>query len=167
MDYSTDQGTPAATTYEDTPPRNDIIFGLVLGSAVVLTLLHFVFTSYFVDVSEAEIQAKVLTRGTDQLQMVRAEEAKRLHQGKVPVEQALVALRQEGRMRIPVIAPKASDETDALVGWSFHPAHAERKAAVEAKAAGALAEPEGDADADAEVVTGEAAEAADEGTAGE
>jgi hypothetical protein len=137
-----DHDAPVKATYDDSPPRNDIILGLTLVSLMTLVGLHFVFGSYFTDQTEAQVREKILTRGGDEVAALRTEEARKLHHGKVPIEQAMTALAQEGRGGIPVIAPRPSEETDALKGWSFHPAFEAKKAAVEARLAAPAGEGE-------------------------
>lgn len=109
--------------YEKTPPKNHVIAGLALGSALLLGSLHFVFTSYFSHATTAMQQEQVLGVTVWDGRGVNAQAAARLENGRTPVGMVMRQLAKDGRpaeLRPNVDAEEES--LDALRGWTAAPA---------------------------------------------
>ena len=104
---------------DQTPPRSQLIGMYAVLSALVLFSLKFVFDWYFLDVTERQMQEKVLSQPAQELKALRSEEEKIMRAGKVSIRTAMRMMAHKGRMEAdPMVAPVASDDMRAMTGWT-------------------------------------------------
>lgn len=108
----------AAKGYDDSPPRNGIIFFYTVLTVFMLIGVKFLLDSYFSSMMNAEYQEKVWSRGMAEVVAVRAKETETLSKGSVPIDQAMRLIGQRGRGASPVIAPKSEPGAAEVAGWS-------------------------------------------------
>jgi hypothetical protein len=133
----------AAKGYDDSPPRNGIIFFYTVLTVFMLIGVKFLLDSYFYSMMTGEIQEKVLSRGMAEVVAVREKEKATLDKGSMPIDQAMKLLGQRGRSASPVIAPSSGQGVPAIDGWS----QLKRASAEAAKAPEAAPAPEAPAPA--------------------
>jgi hypothetical protein len=107
----------AAKGYDDSPPRNGTIFFYTVLTVFLLILIKILLDSYFAKMMDGEIHDKVLTRGMEEVQAMRAAEKQKLEQGSMNIESAMKTLTQRGRAAMPEIAPSKGDGLPAIEGW--------------------------------------------------
>jgi len=145
--------------YDLTPTRNrTIVIGGIVAAASLFGL-HFVFDSYFVQVTEGIQHEKLAS--PEQLLATRAAEHKALASGPVPLESAMAQLARQGRSGGSAeINPQQSTDIGALTGWNKMPRKSEAFTGAAADLAGSLANnptaAEGDAGAAAAVAEADA-----------
>jgi len=108
----------AAKGYDDSPPRNGIIFFYTLLTVFMLIGVKFLLDSYFASMMNAEIYEKVLSRGMAEVKAVRTKEAETLQKGSLPIDEAMRLIGQRGRGASPVIAPQSGQGAAEIAGWS-------------------------------------------------
>jgi hypothetical protein len=108
----------AAKGYDDSPPRNGIIFFYTVLTVFMLIGVKFLLDSYFASMMGAELQEKVYSRGMAEVQAVRSKEAETLQKGAMPIDQAMRTLGQRGRAASALIAPQSGQGMQELSGWS-------------------------------------------------
>ena len=108
----------AAKGYDDSPPRNGIIFFYTVLTVFMLIGVKFLLDSYFASMMNAEYYEKVYSRGMAEVAAVRAKEAETLQKGAMPIGQAMKLLAQRGRGVSPVIAPAGGHGVPGVAGWS-------------------------------------------------
>jgi hypothetical protein len=108
----------AAKGYDDSPPRNGIIFFYTVLTVFMLIGVKFLLDSYFASMMNAELHEKVYSRGMAEVVAVRAKEAETLSKGSMPIDQAMKLLGQRGRAASPAIAPTSGQGVAEIGGWS-------------------------------------------------
>lgn len=101
--------------HDKTPERNNLIFFYTMLSVATLVALAFIFNSYFVALSEGEVNDK-LSQPADELEQVRSSQLEDLRSGPVPVDRAMKVVA--GRERAPAVTPAPSGDLGALEGWN-------------------------------------------------
>jgi hypothetical protein len=107
-----------AKGYDDSPPRNGIIFFYTVLAVFMLIGVKFLLDSYFASMMNAEMYEKIYSRGMEQVAAVREKEAQQLQKGNVPIEQAIRLIAQRGRGASPLITPEGSPVAPEISGWS-------------------------------------------------
>jgi hypothetical protein len=102
--------------YDDSPPRNGVIFFYSVLTVVLLIGVDFLLDSYFAKVMDTEIHDKVLTVGLDEAIETRAQERALLE--KSGIDNAIRAISQRGRSASPAIASESGAGKPAVPGWS-------------------------------------------------
>lgn len=102
--------------YDDSPPRNGVIFFYTVLAIAVLIGVDFLLDSYFAKVMEVEIHDKVLTQGLDTAIDTRAKERETLE--KTGIEAAMRAVAQRGRAASPAITSESGAGKVEETGWS-------------------------------------------------
>ena len=118
-----------------------------IGVLAVATLIgvHIALTAYFDQMARAEVQRKYGDIKPEALQSVRADEKQRLSSGPMPIDQAMQALEQKGRMGAgPAITP-APEKVDIspMQGWIKMPAQVPAPLEAAASAAAPAPAPSG------------------------
>jgi hypothetical protein len=108
----------AAKGYDDSPPRNGIIFFYTVLTVFMLIGVKFLLDSYFASMMGAEYHEKVYSRGMAEVAAVRAKEAETLSKGQLPISQAMRMIGQRGRAASPAIAPTSGANAPEVAGWS-------------------------------------------------
>ena len=107
--------------HDQTPPRLKLILQVAIAAPIILIGLKFVFDSYFIYMSEEAHYDKMAP--TTDLDALHQAEQKNLTTGPVPITAAMLEI-SKGRAEQggpDLIAPKPSDDTASLVGWSKTP----------------------------------------------
>jgi hypothetical protein len=102
--------------YDDSPPRNGVIFFYTVLAIVFLVGVDFLLDSYFAKVMDGEIHDKVLTQGLDTAIETRAKERETLE--KSGIEAAMRAVAQRGRAASPAITSESGAGKAEGTGWS-------------------------------------------------
>jgi hypothetical protein len=102
--------------YDDSPPRNGTIFFYTVLTVFLLVLVKILLDSYFAKMMDTEVHDKILTRGMEEVQAMRASEKEKLEQG-VSIEAAMKAVSQRGRTGIPELMPKKGEGMAPIEGW--------------------------------------------------
>ena len=102
--------------YDDSPPRNGVIFFYTVLTIFVLVGVKLLLDSYFVRTMETEVHDKVLTRGMDDVAALRAKEKQTLE--RAGLDGAIKTLAQRGRTASPLIVPESGQGKPAVTGWS-------------------------------------------------
>lgn len=116
-------GHADAAKPDTTPPRNELIFVIVLGSVATLFGLKFVFDSYL----DREVRLTHSEHNTggvsaDALAEYREEAAATLAGGAMTIDEAMSQLGDRGRAAFVQIRPAPSDTSRAaLEGWASLP----------------------------------------------
>jgi hypothetical protein len=105
--------------YDDSPPRNGVIFFYTVLTLFVLVGVKLLLDSYFVKTMETEVHDKVLTRGLDAVAAQRAREKQELE--RTGIDSAIKTLAQRGRTASPLIVPQSGLGQPAGPGWSQLP----------------------------------------------
>jgi hypothetical protein len=105
--------------YDDSPPRNGVIFFYTVLTLFVLVGVKLLLDSYFVRTMESEVHDKVLTRGLDRVAELRAKEKETLERS--GIDGAIKTLAQRGRTASPLIVPLSGQGKPAVAGWSQLP----------------------------------------------
>jgi hypothetical protein len=126
--------TPDSKGYDDSPPRNGVIFFYTVLTVFVLIGVKFLLDSYFVRTMEGEVHDKVLTRGLEEVATMRSKEKETLQRN--GIDGAMKTLAQRGRTASPLIVPQSGQGKAEVPGWSQLP-----RAAAEATAVPTSAQP--------------------------
>ena len=102
--------------YDDSPPRNGVIFFYTVLAIALLIGVDFLLDSYFAKVMDGEIHDKVLTQGLDTAIETRAQERATLE--KSGIEAAMRAVAQRGRAASPAITSESGAGKTEETGWS-------------------------------------------------
>lgn len=102
--------------YDDSPPRNGIIFFYAVLTVFLLIGVKFLLDSYFVKTMDSEIHEKVLTRGLEQVANMRASEKETLERS--GISSAMKTIAQRGRTASPLIAPASGQGKPEVQGWT-------------------------------------------------
>jgi hypothetical protein len=102
--------------YDDSPPRNGVIFFYTVLTLFVLVGVKLLLDSYFVRIMEGEVHDKVLTRGLESVADLRAKEKETLDRS--GIDGAIKTLAQRGRTASPLIVPQSGQGKPAVSGWS-------------------------------------------------
>jgi hypothetical protein len=124
--------------FDDSPPRNNLILLVGIGSVITLALLEPLFTGYFdhmVREREAEQLMEARERADGLAENLEREEQK-LANAQVSVDQAMQQFARVGRRAGP--QPQASEDVQAVLGWNQMP-NTEAEAAAKAAMSGAAA----------------------------
>jgi hypothetical protein len=108
----------AAKGYDDSPPRNGIIFFYTVLTVFFLIGVKLLLDSYFANMMNAEKYEKVYSRGMEEVLAVRAKERATLEKGSLPIADAKKLLALRGRGASPLIAPNSGQGQEAIAGWS-------------------------------------------------
>lgn len=100
-------------------PRVALIGKIALLAVATLIGVHFALVAYFDQMASAEVQRKYGDIKPEALMSVRADEKQRLSSGPMPIDQAMQALEQKGRMGAsPAITPApANVDVSPMQGW--------------------------------------------------
>jgi len=105
---------------ESSAPRTGLILKLAGVCLFTLVAVHGLLGAYYDRMAKAEELRKLGT--PDALVNLRADEKTRLTSGQMPIDQAMKALTDKGRMAVsPAIAPTVSKDLAPLQGWSKLP----------------------------------------------
>ena len=102
--------------YDDSPPRNGVIFFYSVLTVFLLIGVKFLLDSYFVKTMDSEIHEKVLTRGLEQVANMRASEKETLERSGISA--AMKTIAQRGRTASPAIAPVSGQGKPEVQGWT-------------------------------------------------
>lgn len=100
---------------DQSPPRTRLIVTITVITVVCLGALKPIFDSYYTDMFESEMKAKLAP--PDEVRKERAEEDQKLNGGPLSIEKAMGDLAH-GREGSALIAPLQSNDVAPLVGWS-------------------------------------------------
>jgi len=113
---------------DQTEPRNNVILVFTALSALTLVILGPMFLSYYKGFIEDQVQKVVLSQPAAQYEETKSQALSELQNGRLPIEQAVETLAQQGRDASPLIEPRDSDDLGAVEGWG----QAKNEAAAEA-----------------------------------
>jgi hypothetical protein len=99
--------------YDDSPPRNGVIFFYTVLTVFVLIGVKFLLDSYFAKTMDGEIHDKVLTRGMEEVTALKASERAELDR---TIQQAKNQYASTGRSGL--IAPSSGREKPEVQGWT-------------------------------------------------
>ena len=102
--------------YDDSPPRNGVIFFYAVLTVFVLIGVKFLLDSYFAKTMDAEVHDKVLTRGMEEVTALKAKEKETLERDGMSA--AMRAVAQRGRNAFPQIAPVQGKQAPEVQGWT-------------------------------------------------
>jgi hypothetical protein len=102
-----------AKEYDDSPPRNGVIFFYTVLTVFVLIGVKFLLDSYFAKTMDAEIHDKVLTRGMEQVTALRAAEKAELEKTLKTAKGQYAAMGRSG-----LIAPTSGRDKPEVQGWT-------------------------------------------------
>ena len=106
----------AAKGYDDSPPRNGVIFFYSILTVVFLFGAQQLLNSYFGTMMEAEFHDKVYTVGLEGAADAKAHDEAEL--AKFDIEAAKRLYVQRGRSASPVIASESGANKPAIGGWT-------------------------------------------------
>lgn len=106
---------------DQSPPRNGMIFAVSMASVGLLVAIKPVLDIYYDVFVTKRQEAAIATQPAYQLDRLRAAARAQLAAGEMPIERAVEALSR-GRMASQAIAPQASNDGAAIIGWSNLPA---------------------------------------------
>jgi len=106
----------AAKGYDDSPPRNGVIFFYSVLTIVFLFGAQQLLNSYFGKMMNAEFQEKVFTVGLQGAVDAKAHDQAEL--AKFDIEAAKRLYVQRGRSASPVIAPESGANKPGIGGWT-------------------------------------------------
>src|SRR5450631_2859759 len=104
-------------------PQIGVIVKIAIVGIVTVLGIRFGLTSYFGWMNDKEQYTKVAAQKPQQLLDLRADEAKRLNGGPMPIASSMKLLAADKR-QVPGMDPKAADpmrEKDTMAGWSQMP----------------------------------------------
>ncbi|MGH7435245.1 MAG: hypothetical protein ACRENE_06195 [Polyangiaceae bacterium] len=105
---------------ESSEPRIGLILKLAGVCLVTLIAVHLLLGAYYDRMAKAEELRKI--GAPEALVNLRADEKTRLTSGQMPIDQAMKALTDKGRMAVsPAIAPTVSKDVAPLQGWAKLP----------------------------------------------
>jgi len=102
--------------YDDSPPRNGIIFFYSVLTVFLLIGVKFLLDSYFAKTMDSELHEKVMTRGMEQVATMRSKEKETLERS--GISGAMKAMAQRGRTMSPMIAPVSGQGMPEVQGWT-------------------------------------------------
>lgn len=137
-----------AKEYDDSPPRNGVIFFYTVLTVFVLIGVKFLLDSYFAKTMDSEIHDKVLTVGMEEVTAMRASERTELDR---TIQQAKNQYAASGRAGL--IASGSGRDKPEVQGWT----QLGRKVEAAAPAPAPAAAPEGAAPAPGETPANPAA----------
>ena len=88
--------------FDDSPPQSNLILITGVLSALTLVMMVPLFDSYFQAVTEAELEEKVYTAGTEQYRELRAEHEAQLAEAPITIDAAKREVTGRGRATGPV-----------------------------------------------------------------
>lgn len=103
--------------YDDSPPRNGVIFFYTVLTVFVLIGVKFLLDSYFEKTMDAEVHDKVLTRGMEEVAAMREHERTVL--GGDKMQAAKLELSRRGRMGVPSVKPASGQGMPEVKGWTL------------------------------------------------
>lgn len=103
-----------AKEYDDSPPRNGVIFFYTVLTVIVLIAIKFLLDSYFAKTMDDEVHDKVLTRGMEEVREMRAREAAALDPKTLNSAKAVYS--RSGRTG--VLAPASGQGKPEVQGWT-------------------------------------------------
>lgn len=103
-----------AKEYDDSPPRNGVIFFYTVLTVFVLIGVKFLLDSYFVKTMDAEIHDKVLTRGMEEVAAMRAKEAATLDPKSMKAAKSLYS----STGRTGMLTPVSGQGKPEVQGWT-------------------------------------------------
>jgi hypothetical protein len=106
----------ASNGYDDSPPRNGVIFFYAVLTVVFLFGVQQLLNSYFGKMMDNEFQEKVYTVGLDKA--IEAKEQDRATLEKNGIEAAMRLYAQRGRSASTIIANESGAGKPAITGWS-------------------------------------------------
>jgi hypothetical protein len=107
---------------ESSEPRIKLILQLAGVALVTLFAVHGFLNAYYDRMAKAEELRKLGGAPAEALTSLRTDEKARLTSGAMPIDQAMKALTEKGRMAVsPAIAPAISKDLAPLQGWSKLP----------------------------------------------
>lgn len=106
---------------DQSPPRNGMIFAVSMASVGLLVAIKPVLDVYYDVFVTKRQEAAIATQPAYQLDRLRTAARAQLAAGEMPIERAVEALSR-GRMASQAIAPQASNDGAAIIGWSNLPA---------------------------------------------
>jgi hypothetical protein len=104
---------------DKTEPKTGLILRIMAISVVTLVLARFGLISYFKQRMDDEVQRKVLTVRSQELDDLRKREQEAFGAAKIPVDKAMQRLAAEGR--VPELTPQQSTDDSPLKGWQQMP----------------------------------------------
>ena len=99
--------------YDDSPPRNGVIFFYTVLTVFVLIGVKFLLDSYFAKTMDSEVHDKVLTRGMEEVAAMRATERAELDR---TIQQAKSQYASAGRAGL--IASGSGRDKPEVQGWT-------------------------------------------------
>lgn len=99
--------------YDDSPPRNGVIFFYTVLTVFVLIGVKFLLDSYFAKTMDSEVHDKVLTRGMEEVTAQRASERSELDKN---IQQAKNQYASTGRAGL--IASGSGRDKPEVQGWT-------------------------------------------------
>jgi hypothetical protein len=102
-----------AKDYDDSPPRNGVIFFYTVLTVFVLIGVKFLLDSYFAKTMDAEIHDKVLSRGMEEVSAMRAAEAAELQKTMKLAKGQYTSMGRAG-----MIAPTSGANKPEVSGWT-------------------------------------------------
>jgi hypothetical protein len=109
--------------HDTSPTRNRTIVAVAAGTLVSLVGIKFALDSYFLHITEATAHEKLVS--PEQLISHREAEQKALSSGPMPIDQAMAEVGRRGRDTLGGggvdLAPRQSEDTGPLIGWSKMP----------------------------------------------
>ncbi|MDB4972983.1 MAG: hypothetical protein JWN48_1324 [Myxococcaceae bacterium] len=106
----------AAKGYDDSPPRNGVIFFYTVLTVVFLYGVQQLLNSYFAKMMDNELQTKVFTVGLDKAVAAKARDKEVLE--KSGIEAAMRLYAQRGRSASAIIQNESGAGKPAIAGWS-------------------------------------------------
>jgi hypothetical protein len=108
---------------DQTQPRLGLIVRIGALSIIMLIVVRVSLAAYFDHIAQAEEHRKVGEAKPEGLISLRADETQRLNGGPMPIDSAMHALVQKGRMAMsPELVPTPSHDVAPLKGWVRMPA---------------------------------------------
>jgi hypothetical protein len=97
--------------------RHTRVLGVGIGSVVILVVVRIGLTTYFTNMTDLEMQTKRVATGVERIHAFRADEARALAKGGVPLGRAMVAVANQPRAS----EPKQSTDVGPVDGWKEFP----------------------------------------------
>lgn len=107
---------------ENSEPRSTLVFQLGVFSIVAIVVVRFGLSTFFSMSMDEEYARKVGEHRNEQLTALKEDAKKALSSGPMPIDRAMQMVASSSRQALgDSIAPRSSDDTAALVGWSQAP----------------------------------------------